>query len=163
MVLPEVFHWLQNTAFAVGMRQSDIWFPLIEGTHILALSLSVGLILMLDLRLLRVSFQSVPVLRIMNSVMPWALPGFTVMFLTGALLFVAQAEKAWLNSFFQAKLILLFLLGLNALFFQKKFYPFLSQWETSGEVPFGARVVAILSLVMWGTVIACGRLMAYEL
>ena len=100
-MLPEVFHWLQNTAFAVGMRQSDIWFPLIEGTHILALSLSVGLILMLDLRLLRVSFQSVPVLRIMNSVMPCALPGFAVMFLTGTLLFVAQAEKAWVNLFFK--------------------------------------------------------------
>ena len=145
------------------MRQSDFWFPVIEGSHILALSLSVGLIIMLDLRLLRISFQTEPVSRIMNSVMPWALPGFAVMFVTGVLLFVAQAEKAWVNRFFQTKLILLFLLGLNALYYQKKFYPSMPQWENSGQVPAGARVVAVLSLAMWASVIACGRLMAYEI
>src|SRR5437763_5812027 len=65
-------HWLQNTEFATGIRQSDLLFPLIEGTHILALSISVGLIIMLDLRLLRLAYCGEPVSRVMHQMMPWA-------------------------------------------------------------------------------------------
>ena len=155
-------HWLQNTGLATGIRQSDLWFPVIEGTHILALSFSVGMILMLDLRLLKVSFGRVAVARIMESIMPWALLGFIIMFATGLLLFAAQAEKVSINRFFQTKLVLLAALGANALLFQFKYYPALSGWEQTGEIPKGASMVGMVSLVLWSAVITCGRLMAYE-
>ena len=138
-------------------------FPFIEGSHILALSLSVGLVLMLDLRLLRWAFREQPVSAIMNQVMPFALPGFGIMFATGALLFFAQAEKVYTNSYFRVKILLLVLLGVNALVYQLKFCPEMNEWDESGTVPAGARVIAALSLVFWMSVIACGRLMAYEL
>lgn len=156
-------HWLQNTPWATGIRQSDLMFPFIEGSHILALSLSVGLVLMLDLRLLRWAFREQPVTTIMNQVMPFALPGFGIMFATGALLFFAQAEKVYTNGYFRVKILLLILLGVNALVYQLKFYPAMSEWDVSGAVPAGARMIAALSLVFWMSVIACGRLMAYEL
>ena len=69
----------------LALRQSDFFFPVIEGSHILALSLSVGLIILLDLRLLRLVLPSERVSKIMNQVMPWALPGFGIMFVTGLL------------------------------------------------------------------------------
>ena len=163
MTIVEWCHWLQSTPFSTGMRQSDYLFPLIEGSHILALSFSVGLIVMLDLRLLRLAFPGEPVSRIMHQMMPWAVPGFAVMMLTGALLFVAQAEKAYVNSFFRAKMILLVLAGLNALYYQVKFYPKMAEWDTSRSVPAGAKLVSVLSLALWACVIALGRTMAYEL
>src|SRR5579859_5457110 len=92
-------HWLQNTPFATGIRQSDLLFPLIEGSHIMALALSVGLILLFDLRLLRVAFAAEPVSRIMEQFVPLSLPGFAGMFITGLLLFIAQAEKVYQNTF----------------------------------------------------------------
>ena len=162
MQLAEWFRWLHSTGLVVGIRQSDIWFPLIEGTHILALSFSVGFVLMLDLRLLGVSFAAVRVSRIMESVMKWALPGFALMFFTGLLLFVAQADKAWINSYFQAKMLLLIALGANALYYQKRFFPAMDQWNATG-VPRGAAVIGGISLVLWSAVIALGGLMAYEL
>ena len=60
-------HWLQNTSWATSLRQSDFFFPLVEGSHILALSLSVGLIILLDLRLLRLVLPSERVSKIMNT------------------------------------------------------------------------------------------------
>jgi len=156
-------HWLQNTSWATGIRQSDLLFPLIEGSHILALSLSVGLILMFDLRLLRWAFRSEAVSKIMHQVMPWALPGFGIMFVTGGLLFFAQAEKVYTNTYFRVKMLLLLMLGLNALVYQVKFYPAMGEWDTSDTIPAGVRAIAMLSLVFWMVVIACGRLMAYEL
>jgi hypothetical protein len=156
-------HWLQNTPWATGIRQSDLMFPIIEGSHILALSLSVGLVLILDLRLLRWAFRDQPVARIMNQVMKIALPGFGIMFATGLLLFFAQAEKVYTNSYFRVKILLLALLGINALVYQVRFYPTMAEWDVSGGVPAGARATAALSLAFWMSVIACGRLMAYEL
>ena len=150
-------HWLQNTPFATGIRQSDLLFPLIEGSHIMALSLSVGLILLFDLRLLRLAFAAEPVTRIMEQFVPWSLPGFAGM------LFVAQAEKVYQNTFFRFKLALLVLAGLNALFYQVKFHPRMAEWDKSGIVPWGARVSGALSLIIWACVIALGRTMAYEL
>ena len=156
-------HWLQNTPWATGIRQSDLMFPIIEGSHILALSVSVALVLVLDLRLLRWAFREQPVTTIMRQVMPIALCGFAVMFTTGLLLFFAQAEKVYPNRYFRVKILLLILLGVNALVYQLKFYPSMAEWELSGSVPAGARAIAALSLVFWMAVIACGRLMAYEL
>ena len=156
-------HWLQNTPWATGIRQSDLLFPLIEGSHILALSLSVGLIIMLDLRLLRWMLPTESVSKIMHQIMPWALPGFAVMFVTGVLLFFAQAEKVYTNGYFRVKMLLLVLLGINALVYQLKFYPSMAKWDLSETVPAGARAIAAVSLVFWMVVIACGRLMAYEL
>lgn len=158
-----LFHWIQNTAWATSLRQADLLFPLIEGSHILALSFSVGLILMLDLRLLGIAFRGEPVSRIMQQVMPWALPGFGVMFLTGLLLFLAQAESVYGNSYFRVKVLMLALLGLNAGFYQYKYYPQMREWDSAPAAPAGPKVVAAISLALWMAVIVCGRLTAYEL
>jgi len=159
----ELFHWIQNTAWATWFRQADLIFPLVEGSHILALSFSVGLILMLDLRLLGLAFRTEPVSRIMHQVMPWALPGFAVMFATGLLLFFAQAESAYGNSYFRLKMLMLALLSVNAAFYQYKYYPHMAEWDTAETIPWGPRVVAVASLVLWMGVIVFGRLTAYEL
>lgn len=129
----------------------------------MAMSLSVGLILMLDLRLLRLAFQSQPVSRIMRQVMPWALPGFAIMFITGVTLFLAQAESVYTNGYFRVKMVLLLALGVNAAVYQFKFYPNMAAWDAGDAVPGGAKFIAAISLVFWMVVIACGRLMAYEL
>ena len=163
MLIVQICHFIQNTSLAISFKQADFLFPLVEGTHIIALSLSVGLILMLDLRLLRIAFQTEPVSRVIGQVMPWALPGFAIMFLTGLVLFLAQAESAYTNSYFRVKILLLALLGINAGLFQFKYYPRMAEWDVSNQVPAGAKVIAIVSLIFWAGVIACGRLMAYEL
>jgi len=129
----------------------------------MALALSVGLILVFDLRLLRLAFAAEPVSRIMEQFVPLSLPGFATMFITGLLLFIAQAEKVYQNTFFRFKLALLVLAGLNALLYQLKFYPKMSEWDKTGVVPRSARVSGALSLIIWACVIALGRTMAYEL
>jgi hypothetical protein len=156
-------HWLQNTPFATGIRQSDLLFPLIEGTHIMALSLSVGLIVMFDLRLLRLAFRGEPTSRIMDQFVPWSLPGFAIMFVSGILLFIAQAEKVYQNTFFRFKLAFLLLAGINAAVYQVKFYPKMAEWDNSESVPLGAQLSGVLSLILWACIIGLGRTMAYEL
>jgi len=162
MSLLNVLNWLQHTWWAVGIKQSDFVFPLIEGSHILSLSFSVGMVMILDMRLLRLSFRSQTVSSMMEQLMPWTVTGFGVMFLTGMLLFAAQAVKVYGNTFFRIKMILMVLAGLNALYYQLRYYPKMAEWEQA-RTPAGVRAIAVLSLVFWIGVIACGRTMAYEL
>jgi len=160
-VLP-LLNWLQNTGWATALKESALVFPFIEGSHILALSFSVGMVMMLDLRLLRVSFRSQPVALMMEQLMPWTMSGFGIMLLTGFLLFATQAVKAWGNTFFRIKMILLILSGINALYYQLRYFPKMAEWDRAGT-PLGVRAIAVLSLIFWIGVIACGRTMAYEL
>ncbi len=86
MSLLTFLNWLGNSAWAIGLKQSTLLFPLVEGSHILSLSLSVGMIMVMDFRLLRFSFRNQPAALIYEQLLPWVTAGFSVAFLTGALL-----------------------------------------------------------------------------
>lgn len=162
MSLFEWCQWLQHTPPATAISESDWLFPLIEGSHILALPLSVGMIVIFDLRLLGLVLQGERTSRVMTEVLRWAKIGFAVMFVTGGLLFMTQAGKAYGNGFFRAKMMFLLALGINAVVYQTMFYPKMAQWDVAGSAPLGARACAALSLIVWIGVIICGRTMAYQ-
>ena len=155
--------WLEQTPLAVAISESVWWFPIIEGSHILALPLSVGMILMFDLRLLGLAFRGGSASRMMRDLVRWSNLGFAVMFITGVLLFMTQASKAYESVFFRTKLVFLVMLGINAALFQVLFYPKMAQWDAGGRPPLGARVCGAVSLIVWIGVIVAGRTMAYKL
>jgi hypothetical protein len=154
--------WLHETTFSTAIRESIWIFPVIETTHVMALSLSVGTIAMIDLRLVGLAMRKVAVSEISKQLLPWALIGFGIMFSTGLLLFVAQPLKCYANIFFPIKMGLILLAGLNALVFQVTIYPTLVNWDQSPVPPFWARLMGALSLVLWVGVVAAGRTMAYK-
>ena len=162
MPLYEWCQWLQHTRFATAITESDWLFPLIEGSHILALPLSVGMILIADLRLLGLAFCGETTGRIVPSFLRLSRIGFPIMFMTGGLLLITQATKAYANPFFRAKLIFLVLLGINAALYQKLLYPKMADWDSARSAPPAAKFCAGFSLLLWIGVIVCGRTMAYQ-
>ena len=84
--------WLEQTPLAVAISESVWLFPIIEGSHILALPLSVGMILMFDLRLLGLAFQGGSASRLMRDVVRWSKFGFAVMFITGVRFFESEPD-----------------------------------------------------------------------
>jgi hypothetical protein len=154
--------WLEHTPLAFSIAESTWLFPLIEGSHVLALPFSVGMIVMVDLRLLGLAFLDGPASRLMTEVLRWSKAGFAVMFVTGGLLFMTHAGEVYSNRLFRAKLILLLVLGVNAAVYQMMFYPRMVQWDVTRRTPVGARLCAGLSLIAWASVIICGRTMAYQ-
>ena len=154
--------WLEHTSLATAVSESVWLFPVIEGSHILALPLSVGMILMFDLRLLGLAFRTGLAARMMADVVRWSKFGFAIMFMTGMVLFITQASKAYGNVFFRTKLLLLLILGINAAVYQLVLYPRMAQWDARGGAPLGARMCGALSLVGWIGVIICGRTMVYQ-
>lgn len=162
MSLAQLCQWLQDTPWGTGIRESTWVFPIIEGTHAIGIALSVGILLLMDLRLMGVLMRREPVSQISNQLMPWSLAGYALMFVTGLLLFWSQAVKAYGSIFFRIKLALLLLAGINALVFELTLRRSVAEWDTAETPPFRARLAGFLGLVLWAGVIVAGRTMAYN-
>jgi len=153
--------WLQNTEVSVAIRESRLLFPLIEGTHVLTLALSVGTIVVLDIRLLGWGMRATPVSEVFEKLRTWSLFGFALMFLTGGLLFWSEPVLCVTKTSFLIKLGLLPLAGINALAFDRTVYPSVAGWDTSAILPGRAKFAGGASLALWFGIIFCGRWTAY--
>jgi hypothetical protein len=153
--------WLYETPFGTVIRESNYAFPLIETVHTLGIMMLVGTIAVVDFRLLGLMLRDVPVSRLYRQLVPWTWGGFAVMLITGLLLFASEARDNYFNTFFRIKLVLLILVGLNPLIFHATTYRTVSTWDTSNVTPRRARLAAISSLCLWGSIIITGRLIAY--
>ena len=155
--------WLFRTDVSVAIRESAWVFPIIETTHVLGLSLSVGVLFVSDLRLVGLALRRRPASDLWRQLKPWMVAGFIVMFASGALLFWSQPVKAYQSAFFRAKLALLLLAALNAAVYHATIFRRINQWDNALVPPARARLTGWISLVLWAGVIAAGRTMAYTL
>ena len=161
MHLVSLFQWLNDSAFSVWLRESDAPFPIIETVHILALGLSVGTILWVDLRLLGFVTKHYRVSDVVERLEPWAIAGFTVMFASGLLLFISEPMKCYTAISFQLKAIMLVLTGVNVWYFHAKVYPSVAGWDEGEGMPWRAKMVGFVSMLLWFGIIVAGRWTAY--
>jgi len=162
MSVMEICKLLETNSVGVAIRESSVLFPVIEGIHVLALSFSVGLILITDLRLAGVLLRKRAASEVWDQFLPWLTGGFITMSITGALLFWSHALAAYSSVAFRTKLILLLLAALNAAVYHLTIYRKMSAWDFDVIPPIGARVAGWTSLVLWIGIITMGRIMAYS-
>ena len=154
---------LHDTAFSITMRESLWAEPVVETIHVLTLTLFLGFVLLLDLRLLDLALRRTPVSAILRQLNPGLFGGFAVMIVTGLLLFSADPAAFYGTIFFKLKMILLILAGVNVLVFNATLGRGMAAWDGAAATPVAAKVVAIVSLVLWVGVVAAGRGIAYAL
>lgn len=115
----------------------------------------------LDLRLLGLVMPRRPVSQVAAQFLPWVWTGFTVMLLSGAMLFASEAVKCYNSPFFRTKLVLLIVAGLNALAFHKTVFRGIESWDENVATPWRAKLAGASSLLVWIGVVAMGRALAY--
>jgi len=162
MDLPGFFQWLEGTAGSVAIRESTLLYPIIETTHVLALCLFLGMIVLLDLRLTGAGLRAIAVSELAARLLPWAFAGFALMAVSGLLLFYSGPVRASRNIFFQIKMAMLMLAGGNALLFHMTIYRRVAAWDLDPMPPLRARLAGAASLLLWAGVVVCGRMQAYN-
>lgn len=153
--------WLQALPWASGIKESSWQFPVIESVHSLAISFMFWPAALVDLRLLGLTMRRRTVSAVTGQFLPWVWIGFTVMIMSGALLFAAEAVKCYKSPFFRVKLVLIAVAGLNALIFHKTVFNTSASWDDAKQLPWRAKVAGGCSLAIWIGVIAMGRGLAY--
>lgn len=162
MNLTPFFQWLEATPGSVLIRESTLLYPIVETTHVLALCLFLGLIALLDLRLVGIGLRGTAVSEVAGKLLPWALFGFLLMAVSGSLLFYSGPVKAAANIFFRIKMVMMALTGVNALLFHFTIYRRIAAWDNDAAPPTRAKLAGVFSLLLWSGVVICGRMQAYN-
>lgn len=157
-----LLEWLESTSWSIALLESLYVWPLLETTHVLSLGLFVGTTLMMDLRLLGVTFRNVPVTAFTGRMLPWTHLGFAIMLATGLLLFYASPVRYYYNVFFRIKVLLLILAGVNVYLFHSRTHKIVSGWDLIPVPPRAARLAAAVSIMAWAGVVITGRMIAYN-
>ena len=163
MWLDAALKWLEATSLATQIRENEILFPWVESVHVLAITLVVGSISIVDLRLIGLASLDRPVGRLARDVLPCTWIAFAFAALSGGLLFSAKATGYAGNFFFRGKLVLLALAGLNMVVFHAFVGRGLGGWDAMTNPPTAARIAGVLSLLLWIAVVAFGRWIGFTL
>jgi hypothetical protein len=154
--------WLASTEWSIALHESLYMYPLVESVHVLTLCLFVGMSILLDLRLLGLALRRVPVVEVIDRLVPWMVAGFAIMLVTGLLLFYAIPVRSYQNVFFRLKLIALVLAGLNAWIFHATVHKDVKRWGALPVAPPRARFAGAASLLLWAVIVVSGRMIAYN-
>ncbi len=163
MDLDTLLRAIEATAIATELREGESWFPWIEAIHVLAITLVVGSISIVDLRLLGWTSLDRAVGRVTATVLPCTWTAFAVAAISGALLFSSNAMTYAHNSWFLAKFVFLGLAGVNMLIFQFGVNGSVDNWGSAATPPGAARIAGALSLLFWIGVVTCGRWVGFTL
>ena len=140
------------------MRTAWAW-PIAESLHFLGLCLLVGAIGSFDLRLLGVA-RSVPIAAV-HRLIPWGLLGFAINVASGLMFVLTEPDQYIYNPSFHLKVLFLGIAGVNAsLFYVTSFQQAFGR-SPSLDAPRRAKVIALVSLCAWMTVIVCGRMITF--
>lgn len=152
-----VLEWLRTSALGEAMRNSAGLFPTCESLHFVGLSLLLGAMLVVDLRILgafrEATYQSV------LKLVPLAVIGFAVNLVTGVCLIAANPSLYFTNPAFQLKLVLIGIAGANALWFTLAEQRMIAALPRDAAAPPMARVLAAASLTIWIMVLGLGRML----
>jgi hypothetical protein len=161
--LQEFISYFEKSALADTIRENDLLFPLIESVHVLSICLVVGSILAVDLRLLGLASIHRPASRVISGILPVTWSAFAIAVASGSLLFISNATEYLGNGYFVAKIFLICMAGLNMALFHGITARHLPRWENDAAPPLPARLAGGLSILLWVSVIACGRWIGFTM
>ena len=153
-----IFLALQESALGHVMRSSPALYPAVEILHILGFVVLVGSILALDLRVLGLG-RAIAIQPMAQLLLPMSRFGFLLAISMGFLLFSADAAHVVRNPAFQAKLLLIAAALVNIVIAHVGPWRHIALWRA--EASGGAKVTALVSLVLWPSAVCAGRLIAY--
>ena len=154
--------WVDGHAWSTGLHESYYMYNWIESTHVLALMISLGMLFLIDLRMLGLALPDVPATTIARRLNLPMLLGFTVMIVTGLLLFYAIPVRTTQSLWFRIKLVLLVAAAANAWLFHRRMRSAAAGWDSAPRAPRHLQVGAALSLLFWALIVLCGRFIAYD-
>ncbi len=142
---------------AKAIAGSGYLFPICEVIHVIGLSLVIGSISIVDLRLLGLASLRRPVTDLTRQMLPVTWTGFCIAALSGTLMFSSNATHYVGVGYFQLKFVFLLLAAANMLIFHVLTWRSVASWDRQARPPLMARLAGAVSLCCWIVVVFLGR------
>jgi hypothetical protein len=122
---------------------SNEWaFPLTECFHITSFALSIGTIMLVDLRLLGLAWKNKSPAQLLKDTGLWTFAGLVIVIISGLLIFSSDPIRYLYNGGFQFKIAVLLL----AILFNYTIHRKVAQSNPSG---LAAKLVGAMSVCLW--------------
>lgn len=161
LTLNEVCHWIDQTALSQAIQAANWVVPAVQTIHILAIAVVASSALMIDLRLIGVFWASRPLKDVTSRFLPLVWWPLLILLATGAVMITAEPARSLKNPAFQLKMGLL----IAALIVTGLFQFLQRRNATFGDLRSGPRAaaatLAIVSMLLWSSIIFAGRWIAY--
>jgi hypothetical protein len=154
-----LLEWIRATPIGEFVRNSTWAFPALQSLHFIGMSLLIGVVGVIDLRVLGVA-RGLPI-HPLHRFLPLAFVGFGINLLTGIMFFCHDPYVYAYNPSFRIKMLLILLAGLNALWFRLGVFLDVDKWGPGIEASRLAKIISALSLLIWIGVITAGRYIAF--
>ena len=162
----EIAEQIAELPLAVAISTGMPWqwaFPTIETLHVISISTVFGSIVLLDSRLLGLATLGHKLSKYASELLPLTWIAFLIAVVTGILMFISNAPDYLLNLYFQLKMGVILLAGLNMLVFQYGIFRRVDQWDLQQPPPPAARIAGLLSILCWTSVIFFGRWIGFTI
>jgi hypothetical protein len=148
---------IQNSQFAYWLSQSP--YPIVLTLHSIGLALLVGLLVIIDLRVLGIGRElPIPSLRSYMKVV-WI--GFVANLISGVLLFCISPEKFYYTPLFRYKLLFIFVGLVIGAALNSSLLRVGDEYAANANPTGRQKLLAALSLACWIAAIVSGRWLAY--
>ena len=158
-LLNSVIDTLNSTALSNIVMDNAVVFPALEMLHFLGLCLLFGSLLVVDLRIVGFA-NAIPIERV-DLFARFAIIGFCINLFSGLLFVIGDSDRYLVNVGFWIKMGLVFLAGVNTIYFLSRIKPQLVTGVNAADLKQGAHAVAWASLILWTGVIILGRFLPY--
>lgn len=159
-MISTIADWMESTWVNQLLVSLGEWsWPALETAHFFGMCLLFGALLIMDLRLIGVNKAASVVAT--SALSKIAVFGFSINLITGVIFCFGDPHRYLINIAFQIKIGLLFLAGLNFLYFKTKVEPRLHNIGIGDATPAIAKLSGGASLLLWLGVLSYGRLIPY--
>jgi uncharacterized membrane protein len=150
-VLLRLGGWLQNNSFIIAINGTPVTAAALEIIHYFSMFMVVGLAAVVDLRVLGVAGRKQTATQLAARFFPWVWAALAFNVLSGFLMFAGNAEAYIPDSTFHVKMTVVLLAVIFTVFVQWN----AAKWDRLPGMPAGAKVVALVSLLLWiGAILA---------
>ena len=154
-----VLAWIKSSALSQAITGYPWAWPAFETLHFIGMAMLMGVIVVIDLRILgvlkRLSFEP------LHRLLPWGIAGFIINLTTGVLFFVGDPYQYIDNIVFFYKMLFIVLAGINVLIFYKVPYRTVQNMGPGDDAPMTAKLIAATSIFLWFGVMYLGRMLPF--
>jgi uncharacterized membrane protein SirB2 len=149
--------WLGNTSLAAWLGQSPLRVALLLDVHLFGITLLLGAIVPLSLRLLGLTMRRREMSEVGRDMMPFATAGLCLVLLTGFVIFTGGAQTYFQGEWFRTKMILLAV----AVAFHFTIFRVLVRADRERFRPLYSKLAGAAALILWFSVGIAGRSIAF--
>ena len=155
----ELLSSFSNATGIYGFMNSPWGWPIAESIHFLGLCVLIGTLGVFDLRMLGlgqgVAYQD------LHKLVKFGVGGYLLNVTTGTMFLTTAPDQYIYNPAFQTKMLFMLIAGINMLWFYTTTSNQVKATTAGISVSTRAKIFAAVSLISWGVIIICGRLITY--